>query len=421
MKFLKYLTFISCILQCQSWNLFKTKLSKYLVKTTKAVAIASIALNSNLFIQSAISDSRLNAPTAAGTRVNSDPESLLRYGLPINDKQIREVQESVETAKINLKTRRVNFAKNDISNAEGKLKKYYNSIVSAASLDKQENIKVAIQKFYDDIPSYEKAVTSEMSSGSGSVQERKALDQAFLTQDILAKDITSIEELLVPTSFKRSIPSEYANLPQLQGRAEVKVIFNKPDNSEFNVDGKLYDKIEMKMVIDGYNAPLTSGNFIDLIQNKFYNKKPVTRSDGFVVQLGDADPSGEVHGYVPPGAKEERKVPLELSFKDDPELLYDITSEDEGRGSAAATLPFQSYGALGMARGEFEPNSASSQFFMLLFESDLTPAGKNMLDGRYTCFGYIVENEDLLKGIKEGDIISEIKVVKGIENFIPGK
>ena len=36
-----------------------------------------------------------------------------------------------------------------------------------------------------------------------------------------------------------------------------------------------------------------------------------------------------------------------------------------------------------MARSEFEPDSASSQFFWLLFESDLTPAGKNMLDGRY--------------------------------------
>lgn len=33
------------------------------------------------------------------------------------------------------------------------------------------------------------------------------------------------------------------------------------------------------------------------------------------MQLGDADVTGEVHGYVPPGAKEERKVPLELSLK----------------------------------------------------------------------------------------------------------
>ena len=31
---------------------------------------------------------------------------------------------------------------------------------------------------------------------------------------------------------------------------------------------------------------------------------------------------------------------------------------------------------IGMARGEYEPDSASSQFFFLLFESDLTPAGK---------------------------------------------
>jgi cyclophilin family peptidyl-prolyl cis-trans isomerase len=101
--------------------------------------------------------------------------------------------------------------------------------------------------------------------------------------------------------------------------------------------------------------------------------------------------------------------------------LYGLTSEDDGRGYAAATLPFQSYGALGMARSEFEPNSASSQFFMLLFESDLTPAGKNMLDGRYTCFGYTVKGADLLKGVKEGDIVSSMKVIKGMDKFIPAK
>lgn len=31
----------------------------------------------------------------------------------------------------------------------------------------------------------------------------------------------------------------------------------------------------------------------------------------------------------------------------DPDLLYGSTSEDDGRGYAASTLPFQSYGALG--------------------------------------------------------------------------
>lgn len=50
---------------------------------------------------------------------------------------------------------------------------------------------------------------------------------------------------------------------------------------------------------------------------------------------------------MPEGASEERKVPLEISLKGDKELLYGVTSEDDGRGYAAAVLPFQSYGALG--------------------------------------------------------------------------
>ena len=44
-----------------------------------------------------------------------------------------------------------------------------------------------------------------------------------------------------------------------------------------------------------------------------------------------------------------------------------------------------------MAREEYVADSASSQVFWLLFESDLTPAGKNLLDGRYACFGYTIE------------------------------
>ena len=74
-----------------------------------------------------------------------------------------------------------------------------------------------------------------------------------------------------------------------------------------------------------------------------------------------------------------------------------------------------------MARSEFEADSASSQFFWLLFESDLTPAGKNMLDGRYTCFGYTVEGSDFLKDVKEGDIIKSATVTKGSEFLVQPK
>jgi peptidylprolyl isomerase len=68
-----------------------------------------------------------------------------------------------------------------------------------------------------------------------------------------------------------------------------------------------------------------------------------------------------------------------------------------------------------MARNEYEPNSASSQFFWLIFESDLTPAGKNLLDGRYTCFGYTIEGAEGLKSIQPGDIIQSAKVLDGLQ------
>ena len=42
----------------------------------------------------------------------------------------------------------------------------------------------------------------------------------------------------------------------------------------------------MKIVVDGYNAPVTAGAFVDLVQKKFYDGMEVQRSDGLVVQTG---------------------------------------------------------------------------------------------------------------------------------------
>ena len=35
------------------------------------------------------------------------------------------------------------------------------------------------------------------------------------------------------------------------------MVFKKPDGSQYDVDGKLYDEIPITMIIDGYNAPIT--------------------------------------------------------------------------------------------------------------------------------------------------------------------
>lgn len=158
----------------------------------------------------------------------------------------------------------------------------------------------------------------------------------------------------------------------------------------------------------------------------FYNNMDIQRSDGFVVQTGD--PKGEAEGYVGTPSKSvgagkngERLIPLEIFPKGDKGPFYETTIEDEGRGGEATVLPFSSYGAMGWAREEYDPNSGSSQFFWLLFDSDLTPAGKNVLDGRYPVFGYVVEGADFLRDIKEGDIIASAKVTDGAKNLVQPK
>lgn len=42
---------------------------------------------------------------------------------------------------------------------------------------------------------------------------------------------------------------------------------------KFEVNAKQYDSITVRMVIDGYNAPITAGNFVDLVARGFYNNK----------------------------------------------------------------------------------------------------------------------------------------------------
>jgi len=98
--------------------------------------------------------------------------------------------------------------------------------------------------------------------------------------------------------------------------------------------------------------------------------------------------------------------------------VYGETLEELGRYKAQTKLPFNAFGTMAMAREEFDDNSASSQIFWLLKESELTPSNANILDGRYAVFGYVTENEDFLADVKVGDVIESIQVVSGLDNLV---
>ncbi len=101
------------------------------------------------------------------------------------------------------------------------------------------------------------------------------MDQGFILQDNLAKTVGALEELAVPEKFQRFIPEEYQSLPRLNKRATVEMKIRREDGSKFDVFGKLFDEVDLKMVVDGYNSPITAGNFVDLVNKGFYNDKKV--------------------------------------------------------------------------------------------------------------------------------------------------
>jgi cyclophilin family peptidyl-prolyl cis-trans isomerase len=337
------------------------------------------------------------------------------------------LQAALEDIKSDIASKRKNAAIEDTKKAKSILSNTGSVSAMKASCREPTICEQYIQSISTelDTPNLSLALKEFQDSSQGSDQERIALDKAYESQKKAVQILSKLEEQMIPAGYTTPVPDEYNDMIQLQGRATVVMTFKKATPSEpFLLDGKSYPEAKLTMIIDGYAAPVTAGNFIDLVQKKFYDGMDIQRSDGFVIQTGD--PVGEATGYVGPGGKAvgngphgERQIPLEIYVKGDKGPFYESTIEDEMRGGQATVLPFSSYGAMGWAREEYEVNTGSSQFFWLLFDSDLTPAGKNVLDGRYPCFGYVVDGADFLSVIKEGDIIVSAKVTEGLEKLKP--
>ena len=59
-----------------------------------------------------------------------------------------------------------------------------------------------------------------------------------------------------------------------------------------------------------------------------------------------------------------------------------------------------------------------SQFFFFLYEAELNPAGRNLIDGRNAAFGYVVEGEEILNELGVQDQILSIKVTSGSDKLL---
>ncbi len=213
----------------------------------------------------------------------------------------------------------------------------------------------------------------------------------------------SPSQSISPTAIASADP----NLPTLNGKATVEMV----------VKGET-----VTIEVDGTNAPVTAGNFIDLVQQGVYNglvfHRVVRDPQPFVVQGGDPQSKDTnfpaerlgTGSYIDPATSRPRYIPLEIKPQGADKPIYHQTLETAG----ISTKPKLRHtrGAVAMARSSL-PDSASSQFYIAL--TDLS-----FLDGNYAVFGYVTKGMETIDRIQQGDRIQSIKVVKGGENLKKG-
>ena len=324
----------------------------------------------------------------------TDSSAILQYALPIDNPSVRRMQRAIEGISMYLRGG-----------------KRWSAITSALKATKNTaTIKadVLLADIPDDRQGEANALIEKIKTAVAAAEDgvsAKDRNTVWEQRRILLDTIGELEALMVK-EFPFEIPEEYANMPQLKGRATVELETEKGT---------------IELIVDGFNAPIAAGNFVDLVERGFYAGTQVNRADEYyVVQAGD--PIGKDEGFVDPDTGETRTIPLEIKVTSEVEPVYGFTLEEVGLYRAQPALPFSAYGTVAMAHGDEDVNDASSQFFFFLFEPELTPAGLNLLDGRYTVFGYVKGKdggEAVLSQLKKGDKILSARVVSGIESFVP--
>ena len=136
-----------------------------------------------------------------------------------------------------------------------------------------------------------------------------------------------------------------------------------------NIEISFKDYGVMKLELDADTAPITVTNFINLVEEEFYNGLTMHRIiDGFMIQGGD--PSGDGTG----GSSE--------------------TIKGEFTSNGVKNNISHVRGVISMARNSQSMDSASSQFFIVHKDSP-------HLDGSYAAFGKVIDGMEIVDKIVE--------------------
>ncbi len=347
--------------------------------------LLAIALVITIFIANA-------QPVAARLPFKSaikDSRVLLRNALPIKNDLIRDVQTTLEAQPRQANLKRWSTMDKDVKRIKDILTQKQDRLLASVAATDKTVAMATLKQLNQALVPLEVAIAS------------KDRNKIKLLVEQALEYVGNLEAQMI-AEFPFTVPEAYANLPQLKGRATVELETSKG---------------AITIILDGYNAPVNAGQFADLVQRGFYNGISFNRADDdYFLQGGD--PEGEADGFVDPDTGKVRTVPMEVKIPEKEVPMYGFTLSDLGLARTLPVLPFSAFGTIAMAHPADDVNGGSSQFFLYLFESDLTPAGLNLIDGNYSAFGYLKDGVEILRKLKVSDKILSARIIEGAENLI---
>ncbi|GAQ83308.1 cyclophilin-like peptidyl-prolyl cis-trans isomerase family protein [Klebsormidium nitens] len=214
-------------------------------------------------------------------------------------------------------------------------------------------------------------------------------------------------ELLQAPALPFTVPAQYSNLPRLNGRATVALEIARKGGDKFvlKAGGGAKDTATLELVLDGYSAPITAGNFADLISRQAFDGVQLIAGQQSIITKGD----------IP--AAQGRVLPLEIKVAGEFEPEY--RTQVDVQGGEIPILPISVYGAVVAAHDpSSEALSSASQMFFYLYDRKFAGLGGLSFDeGQFSVFGYITKGIELLSQFKTGDVIQSARITEGAERL----
>lgn len=199
------------------------------------------------------------------------------------------------------------------------------------------------------------------------------------------------------------VPKEFGNFPILTGRAVVEVVLQKGDGSLINTPTGDAKQTTMTIVLDGYSAPISAGNFAANVQDGLYNGKKLS-ADSTAIAAGAGLAPGKV-------------LPLEILPVGEFSPLY--KSPLDVQYGERPVLPLSIFGSVAMTHAGSTSFAAGDEFFVYKFDrSQAGLAGMSFDEGTFGVFGYVTNGAGVIDKIETGDVIVNARVVSGSEKLL---